>query len=161
MELRGRIRADRARIRRRFALLLSICLALASVTGCAAMSQGKGTTPDQLQAPAQSSAPVSSAPTCGVPPCDKYLSRGDTRTLANTISDHPIASALVLHLAVSLVCGGILCVWGEGFTLAYVDHVSHVAAQNGECLRVHVLPKGHEWQLVSLDATNQRPYCTD
>lgn len=95
-----------------------------------------------------------------MPPCDKYLSRGDTRTLDSAISNHPIASAIALHVAVGLLCGVVLCVWGEGFTLAYVQHAAHQAARNGECLRVHILPQGREWRLVQLDETNQRPYCT-
>ena len=154
-------------MRRWSALLLSTCLAVVGVTACAYGTQGA--TPDQIQAPshaqpstaASNTDPPLSTPICGTPPCDKYLSRGDTRTLDSTISKHPLASAVALHLAVSLVCGAVLCVWGEGFTLAYVQHEAHLAAQNGECLRVHVLPQGHEWQLVQLDATNQSPYCTD
>ena len=152
--------------RRWFVLLLSVCLAVAGVAACSSVTGNS--TPEQVLAPsqAQSSAgvaaasPTSSVPICGVPPCDKYLSRSDTRTLDSTISNHPLASAVALHLAVGLLCGAVLCVWGEGFTLAYVQHTAHQAAQNGECLRVHILPQGHEWRLVQLDGTNQSPYCT-
>ena len=97
---------------------------------------------------------------CGTPPCDKYLTRSETRSLDHAVSGHPIASAIALHLVVSALCGGVLCIWGEGFSFVYVEHETHLAAQNNECLRVHVLPKGHEWQLVNLDASNQSPYCT-
>lgn len=155
-------------MRRWFALLLSICLAVAGATACS--SVGRSSTPDQIQAPSQvqSSAGVaasgpasSSSHICGVPPCVKYVSRGTTRTIDNTILKHPVASAIALHVAVGLVCGAVLCVWGEGFTLAYVQHAAHEAAQNGECLRAQILPQGHEWRLVQLDATNQSPYCTN
>jgi hypothetical protein len=167
----GADREDRRRrserTRRWFALPLSIFLAVMSVTACA--SANRSSTPDQVQAPAQGQAqssaaasdPAPSTPICGVPPCDRYLSRSETRTLNSTITDHPIASAIALHVAVGLVCGAVLCVWGEGFTLAYVQHEAQLAAQNGECLRADILPKGREWQLVRLTATNQSPYCTD
>jgi len=95
-----------------------------------------------------------------MPPCDRYLSRGHTRTLDGAISGHPIASAIALHLVVSTLCGGVLCIWGEGFTFVYVQHAVHQAAQNGQCLRVHVLPQGHGWRLVSIDGSAQSPYCT-
>ena len=115
------------------------------------------------QSPAAVQQLTSTAPpaaVCGTPPCDKYLTRGETRSLDHAISDHPIASGIALHLVVSAFCGGILCIWGEGAGYVYVEHETHVAAQNGECLRVHVLPQGHEWQLVNLDASNQSHYCT-
>lgn len=109
---------------------------------------------------AASSADTAGAKLCGVPPCDQYLSRGHTRDLNHALSGHPILSAVAMHLVVSAVCGGILCVWGEGFSFVYVQGKVHDAAQNGQCLRVHVLPHGHEWKIVSLDASNQAPYCT-
>lgn len=158
-----RDRRRRERARRWFALSLSIFLAAMSVAACTPVSGSS--TPDQVRAPAQgqaqSSDPASSTPICGVPPCDRYLSRSETRALNSTITDHPITTAIALHVAVGLVCGAVLCVWGEGFTLAYVQHEAHSAAQNGECLRAQILPKGREWQLVQLDATSQSPYCTD
>lgn len=149
--------------------LPALCLALALVTAsCASATQNKS--PAALDPPAPSStsaatsppaaAPASTVAICGSPPCDKYLTRGETRSLDHAVSGHPIASAIALHLVVSALCGGVLCIWGEGFSFVYVEHETHLAAQNDECLRVHVLPKGHEWQLVNLDATNQSPYCT-
>src|SRR5579859_6951562 len=66
---------------------------------------------------------------CGVPPCDKYLPRQETRTLDSAISGHPIASAVALHLVISALCGGILCLWGEGVTFVYVERETHLAAQ--------------------------------
>lgn len=160
--LRARTRTGRGRVRRWPALLLSICLALAALTACDPTAGNSA--PDQLQAPAQSSAAAgssSSTKLCGIPPCDRYLSRSHTRTLANTITDHPLVSALALHVVVSLICGGVLCILGEGFALPFVDHEAHVAEQNNECLRVRILPQGHEWELVNVDASNQSPYCTD
>ena len=62
--------------------------------------------------------------------CVKYVSRGTTRTIDSTISKHPVASAIALHVAVGLMCGAVLCVWGEGFTFVYVQHAAHQAAQN-------------------------------
>ena len=117
-------------------------------------------TPAAQQVESATATSASSA-ICGVPPCDKYLPRQETRTLDSAISGHPIASAIALHLVISAFCGGILCLWGEGVTFVYAERETHLAAQNGECLRVHVLPQGHAWQLVSLDASNQSPYCTD
>jgi len=170
MERVGRAERSESTSRRWFALLFSVCLVVAVAGAAACSSVTRSSTQEQIQASSQAQAqssagvaavnPTSSVPICGVPPCDKYLSRGETRTLDSTISNHPLASALALHVAVGLLCGAVLCVWGEGFTLAYVQHTAHQAAQNGECLRVHILPQGHEWRLVQLDETNQSPYCT-
>ena len=161
---RGRVRHIR-HIPRSLALALSICLAVATVAGCTPTTGNSAPAQIQAQSQAPSSAaasdPAPSTPICGVPPCVRYLSRSETRTLDSTITGHPLASALALHLAVSLLCGAVLCIWGEGFTLAYVQHEARVAAQNGQCLRANILPQGREWQLVQLEATNQSPYCTD
>jgi hypothetical protein len=147
--------------RRRLAFPLLLAAIMTSAA-CAFSPQSTSSTPaaQQLASPTAPSS-SSSSKTCGVPPCDKYLSRGETRTLDSAISGHPIASAIALHLVVSAFCGGILCVWGEGVTFVYVERETHHAAQNHECLRVHVLPQGHTWQLVSLDTSNQSPYCTN
>ena len=139
--------------------LLALCLALAPATAsCKSAAQSQQ--PAAAQAPAPSSTSASPVAICGTPPCDKYLTRSETRTLDHAVSGHPIASAIALHLVVSAFCGGVFCIWGEGFSFVYVEHETHLAAQNNECLRVHVLPNGHEWQLVNLDASNQSPYCT-
>ena len=136
------------------ALSALLALVLASCTLPPASS-----TPAAQQVESATASSASSA-ICGVPPCDKYLPRQETKTLDSAISGHPIASAIALHLVISAICGGILCLWGEGVSFVYVERETHLAAQNGECLRVHVLPQGHAWQLVSLDASNQSPYCT-
>jgi hypothetical protein len=130
--------------------------ALLTVTLAACTLAPQNSTPAAAQV---TTTPGTSSAICGTPPCDKYLSRGATRTLDDAISGHPIASAIALHLVVSAFCGGILCGWGEGVSFIYIKETTHRAAQDGECLRVHVLPRDHAWQLVSLDASNQSPYC--
>ncbi len=139
-------------------IALSVLLMFAA-TSCTIVPASSSSTPAAEQA-GPAAAPSSSTKICGTPPCDKYLSRGDTRTLDKALSGHPIASAIAMHLVISTFCGGILCVWGEGVTFVYTERETHLASQNGECLRVHVLPQGRSWQLVSLDASNQSPYCT-
>jgi len=138
-------------------IALSVLLMFA-VTSCTIIPASSSSTPVAQQAGVPSTS--TSSKICGTPPCDKYLSRGETRTLDKVLSGHPIASAIAMHLVVSTFCGVILCVWGEGVTFVYTERETHLAAQNGECLRVHVLPQGRAWQLVSLDTSNQSPYCT-
>jgi hypothetical protein len=140
------------------AVVLSALL-MTTMAACTIIPASSSSTPAAQEAGA-ASAPSTSSKICGTPPCDKYLSRGETRTLDKAITGHPIASAIALHLVISTFCGGILCVWGEGVTFVYTERQTHLAAQNGECLRVHVLPQGRAWQLVSLDTSNQGPYCT-
>jgi hypothetical protein len=118
----------------------------------------------QIASPAAQSPRASASAqskTCGIPPCVEYLSRSRTRTLDRAIGGHPIASGIALHLVVSAFCGGILCELGEGVGFVYVERHVHLAAQNGECLRVNVLPKGRVWQLVGLVVTDERPGCAD
>jgi hypothetical protein len=135
-------------------------LLVITLSSCTLMPGSPSATPAAQQVV---SAPPSSASSviCGTPPCDKYLPRSETRTLDKAITGHPVAAAIALHLVVSAICGGIVCLWGEGVSYVYVERQTHLAAQNGECLRVHVLPQNHAWQLVSLDRSNQSPYCTD
>lgn len=151
-------------LRRWPALLLSICVTVAGASSCMSATGGTVGSAAQLSTSSASSAPdsaTSNAAICGLPPCDKYLSRSRTRSLDDALSGHPIVSAVALHLVVGLVCGVVLCIVGEGFTFIYAQREAHQAAKNGECLRVHILPQGRAWQLVRLDATNQSPYCTD
>lgn len=149
------MRIRRLRLRR-LTFVLSALLAVAALVGAASCSASA-----QDQSPAAAQRTTDPPPKiCGTPPCDRYLTRGETRTLDRAISGHPIASAIALHLVVSAFCGGVLCIWGEGFSFVYVKEETHAAAQNDECLRVHVLPHGRQWQLVNLDASNQGPYCT-
>lgn len=139
---------------------LSALLAFTAAS-CTIVPASSSSTPVAEQAAtATATTPSSTVKTCGTPPCDKYLSRGETRTLDKALSGHPIASAIAMHLVISTFCGGILCVWGEGVTFVYTERQAHLAAENGACLRVHVLPQGRSWQLVSLDTSNQSPYCT-
>jgi hypothetical protein len=148
------------RLRRRWLTFVPAALLAAALLPAAASCQAVTQAPAADSVSTSSSAHASPAATCGTPPCDKYLSRSETRDLDHAVTDHPTVSAIAMHIVVSALCGGILCVWGEGFTFAYVQRETHIAAQNNECLRVHVLPQGRQWQLVSLDGSNQSPYCT-
>ncbi|MGH6657304.1 MAG: hypothetical protein ACRDVE_19145, partial [Actinocrinis sp.] len=146
------MRAHRWCGRRAAAVLALACLASSAATACDPASQDSGKSTGRTRVAASSPAAAAGAKTCGVPPCDQYLSRGRTRDLNDAVSGHPVLSAVAMHLVVSAFCGGILCIWGEGFTFVYVQGKVHQAAQNGQCLRVHILPQGREWQIVSLDA---------
>jgi hypothetical protein len=110
-----------------------------------------------------STAPSTGTPQniCGTPPCVRFISRGDTKTLSSTLSDHPILSTVALHAAVMVLCGGILCLLGEGVSLAYVDRAAKDAAGQHACLKVSILPDSDKWKLVNLGTSNQSPYCTD
>jgi hypothetical protein len=137
--------------------LLRVFAAGCKSTGSDSSSNSKG-----------SSAVVATAPSsgdpqniCGTPPCVRFISRGDTKTLSSTLTDHPILSTVALHAAVTVLCGGILCLLGEGVSLAYVDHAAKDAAGQHACLKVSILPDNDKWQLVNLTASNQSPYCTD
>lgn len=89
------------------------------------------------------------------------MSRSKTRSLSTALSGHSLATEVALHLIVGAVCGGLLCIVGETLTVSSIEDAAHEAAQNSECLRIHVLPQGHEWDLAQFDASNQSPYCTD
>jgi hypothetical protein len=91
----------------------------------------------------------------------RYVSRGDTRTIASTIGAHPLISGVAMHLVVGLLCGGILCLLGEGISVTYVGDAAKHAADAHECLRVRILPNGREWHLVDVMPSNQSPDCTD
>lgn len=91
----------------------------------------------------------------------RFVSRGDTRTLSSTIADHPILSTVALHAAVTVLCGGILCLLGEGVSMDYVGHAAKDAASRHACLKVNLLSDNDKWKLVSLSTSNQSPYCTD
>jgi hypothetical protein len=142
------------------ALILSLLLLFAA--GC------KSTSADSSSGSGGSSAAIATAPSsgdpqniCGTPPCVRFISRGDTKTLNSTLTDHPILSTVALHAAVTVLCGGILCLLGEGVSLAYVEHAAKEAAGEHACLKVSILPDHDKWQLMNLSASNQSPYCTD
>jgi hypothetical protein len=98
---------------------------------------------------------------CGTPPCMRFVSRSETKTVADTAGAHPLLSSVALHLVVGLLCGGILCVLGEGVGVSYIGEAAKQATANHECLRVRILPNGREWHLVDVTPSNQSPYCTD
>ena len=168
-----------------FRLLLAALLGLllvATTAGCqstAARGDRSGGHGDRVAAAAPSTAVSTSATTsaksggdggstassdtkvCGTPPCMRFVSRSETKTIAETFGDHPFLSSVAMHVVVSLLCGGILCLLGEGVSVAYVGDAAKHAAAAHECLRVRILPNGHEWHLVDVTASNQSPYCTD
>jgi hypothetical protein len=144
-------------------LALTLTLLLLFAAGCKSTSADSSSSSGGAAAAAAPTAPPSGDPQniCGTPPCVRFISRGDTKTLSSTLTDHPILSTVALHAAVAVLCGGILCLLGEGVGLAYVDHTAKDAAGRHECLKVSILPDHNEWQLVNLTASNQSPYCTD
>ncbi|MFL6117450.1 MAG: hypothetical protein ACJ786_39785 [Catenulispora sp.] len=162
--------ADHTKPRTWRGLALILAMALLLVTGCqsakeSSSSNGSGgavaavpTDPTTTRAQAGSG---SSEKLCGTPPCVRYLSRGDTKTLSGTLTDHPVASTVVLHIALSALCGGILCLLGEGVSLPILAHKVNDAAAQHACLKVGILPdKDKKWQLVDITASNEKPYCT-
>jgi hypothetical protein len=137
-----------------------IAMLLVMMTACKSTAVGDAAVPQPAgAAPAAGSA--SDTRLCGTPPCMRFVSRGETRTLKATITDHPLISAVAVHVVGTVLCGGLLCLLGEGVSLTYIGNEARTAAQNNECLRVRILPNGHEWRLVDVSPSNQAPYCTD
>jgi hypothetical protein len=156
--------ADHTSARSRTGLALILTLLLLFVAACqsnadsGSSSSGSsgGTTAVATAAPTTGEAQK----ICGAPPCVRYVSRGDTKTLATTMTDHPILSTVALHAAVMLLCGGILCLLGEGVSLVYVDRAAKDASAQHACLKVSILPDNDKWKLATLSTSNQSPYCT-
>jgi hypothetical protein len=151
-----------------YRLLLAAVLALVLIAsaGCrsSATSTDRPAGAAQAAPAATSSAPSTAASdtkVCGTPPCMRYVSRSDTKKIADTVGAHPYISGVALHLVVGLLCGGILCILGEGVSVGYVADAAKHAAADHQCLRVRILPNGREWHLVDVAASNQSPYCTD
>jgi hypothetical protein len=158
--------ADHTSVRGRtgLALILTLLLLFAAACKSTADSSSSGSGSGGAAAVASSSATSSSGEAqkiCGTPPCVRFVSRGDTSTLSSTIADHPILSTVALHAAVMVLCGGILCLLGEGVSLDYVGHAAKDAARQHACLKVNILSDDSKWKLVSLSTSNQSPYCTD
>jgi hypothetical protein len=156
--------ADHTNVRSRGALALILTLLLVFAAACKSTSDSSSGSSGGTSAVAASSA----APTtgdaqkvCGAPPCVRYISRGSTSTLSSTLADHPILSTVALHAAVMVLCGGILCLLGEGVSLDYVAHAAKDAANQHACLKVNIMSDSDKWKLVSLAPSNQSPYCTD
>jgi hypothetical protein len=144
------------------ALLVVFAAACKSTSDSASSDSGSGGGSSVVA----SSAPIASSSgqaqkICGSPPCVRFVSRGDTKTLSSTIAEHPVLSTVALHAAVTVLCGGILCLLGEGVSLDYVGHAAKDAAGQHACLMVSILPDSSKWKLVSLSASNQSPYCKD
>ena len=141
-----------------FRLLLAALLAvlLMATAACQPAGDNAGGSPQKPAAAGQ----TASNP-AGTPPCMRYVSRGDTKKIADTVSAHPVISAVALHIVAGLLCGGVLCLLGAGISVVYVGHEASKATAAHECLRVRILPDGHEWRLVDITPSNQSPYCTD
>lgn len=167
--------ADHTTVRGRSGLALILTVLLLFAAGCkstadSSSSSGSGSSggTSAVAAPSSARSSAPSAPTtgdaqkiCGAPPCVRYISRSSTSTLATTVADHPILSTVALHAAVMVLCGGILCLLGEGVSLDYVAHAAKDAANQHACLKVNILSDSDKWKLVSLTPSNQSPYCTD
>lgn len=147
---------------RRLLLAALLALLLVASAGCrstGAQSDGSGDRGAVAAAPNPSA--DSDTKLCGTPPCMRFVSRSQTKTIADTVGAHPFLSSVAMHAVVGLLCGGILCLLGEGVSVAYVGDAAKHAAAAHACLRVRILPDGHEWHLVDVAGSNQSPYCTD
>lgn len=167
--------ADHTKPRTWRGLALILTMALLLVTGCQSSKDSSGspgsggaaaavaTDPKTSQHSSEgSNSSDSSEKLCGTPPCVRYLSRGDTKTLSQTLTDHPVASTIALHVALSMLCGGILCLLGEGVSLPILAHKANDAAAQHACLKVSILPDQDEkWKLVDVTASNAKPGCAD
>src|ERR1051326_8584773 len=101
--------ADHTKPRTWRGLALILTMALLLVTGCqsskdSGSSHGSGDAPAAVTSgpkttTANSTGSASSEKLCGTPPCVRFMSRGDTKNLSETLTDHPIASTVALHLA--------------------------------------------------------------
>lgn len=153
--------ADHTSVRGRTGLALILTLLVLFAAACKSSSADSGSSGGTTVV--ASSAPTSgdAQKICGAPPCVRFVSRGDTKTLSSTITDHPVLSTVALHAAVMVLCGGILCLLGEGVSLDYVGRAAKDAAGRHACLKVDILSDDDKWKLVSLTTSNQSPYCTD
>lgn len=157
------------------ALLAVLVLALAA--GCRSTGDSSGsagaaanqqatsqmaTSQTATTAPAgQQAATPDTTKLCGTPPCMRFASRSQTRMLEDTLTNHPVVSAVAVHVVGSLLCGGILCLLGEGAGLVYIERETKAAVAADECLKVAILPSGAEWKIVSVKASDEAPYCKD
>jgi hypothetical protein len=160
--------ADHMNVRGRGGLALILTLLVVFAAACKSTADSSSSSGSGSGSSGGTSVVASSASTtgdaqkvCGAPPCVRFISRGDTSTLSSTVSDHPILSTVALHAAVMVLCGGILCLLGEGVSLDYVAHAAKDAANQHACLKVNILSDSDKWKLVSLSPSNQSPYCTD
>lgn len=142
--------------------MLLIALLVAMAAACTSAGSGSsGTSVRMVPATATAGTGASDAKLCGTPPCMRFISRSDTKTIARTVANHPLASTIVVHLVGTILCGGVLCLLGEGAGLAYIGSQAKAAVAAHECLRVSILPAGRQWQLVGVAPSDQSPYCTD
>lgn len=158
--------ADHTKPRTGRGLALILTMLLLLVTGCkstgAESSSGSGGAQAVVATvPAASTTTGTQEKLCGTPPCVRYMSRSDTKSLSSTLTDHPLASTIALHVALSMLCGGILCLLGEGVSLPFVEHKAREAADQHACLKVSILPDKDKFSLMNITASNEKPYCTD
>lgn len=150
-------------------LTLLTAFTLVFATGCQSTASGNAVgsaaaNPASAPAGAQNTAQTTAPDTtklCGTPPCMRFVSRSETNTLEDTFTNHPIISAVAVHVVGSLLCGGILCLLGEGTGLVYIEHETKIAAGAHECLKVNILPSGAEWKVVDIKPSDEAPYCKD
>ncbi|GAA2025393.1 hypothetical protein GCM10009839_24360 [Catenulispora yoronensis] len=150
-------------------LALIVAMLMMLVTGCqstggadASSGSGGGTGGAQAAAPAAPNpAAKSTEKLCGAPPCVRFMSRSDTKSLADTLKNHPLASTIAVHLALGMLCGGILCLLGEGVSMPFVEKKASEAADQHGCLKVSILPNKDKFSLMSITSSNESPYCTD
>lgn len=148
-------------------LALIVAMLVLLVTGCqstggadASSGSGGGTGGAQEAAPgAPPTVKGSPEKLCGTPPCVRFMSRGDTKSLAGTLKDHPLASTVAVHLALGVLCGGILCLLGEGVSMPFVEKKASEAADQHACLKVSILPDKDKFSLMNIAASNESPYC--
>lgn len=146
------------------AMLVLLATSCRSTGGADASSDPGGGSGGGAQAAAPAaptSASKSSERLCGAPPCVRYMSRGDTKSLADTLNNHPLASTIAVHIALGMLCGGILCLLGEGVSMPFVEKKAHEAADQHACLKVSILPDKDKFSLVNITASNENPYCTN
>ena len=157
---------EHTRVRSRSGLALILTLLLMFAAACKSTADSDSSS----SGPSGGTSVVTSAPTtgsgetqkiCGAPPCVRYVSRGDTKTLSDTIADHPILSTVALHAAVMVLCGGILCLLGEGISLDYVGHAAKDAESQHACMKVNIMTDDDKWKLATITTSNQSPYCKD
>jgi|GEM_PF-4254057 hypothetical protein len=158
--------AEHTSVRRRTGLALILTLLLVFAAACRSTADSGSSSSGSsggTSVVAASSAPTTAEAQkiCGAPPCVRFVSRGNTKTLSTTIADHPVLSTVALHAAVMVLCGGILCLLGEGVSLDYVGHAAKDATAQHACMRVNILSDSDKWKLVSITTSNQSPYCTD
>jgi hypothetical protein len=143
------------RLRILIAALLALLL-VSTVTACASGFANSSSGADKTTAAADT---AGSLKLCGTPPCTRFMSRHDVKKLNTEITEHRVVSAVVWKLAFGLLCGGLLCLLGEGMSYEYVQNRIHEAAGLDDCLRVQINKSGPVNRLIMIGPSNLKPYC--